>query len=55
MATTISFCIGLALGLFCGASLGYSLRKEFEDDEQLGEFEDVSGKDSASDSEPGAS
>lgn len=35
MGTTISFCIGLALGLFCGASLGFSLRKEYMTDEEF--------------------
>ena len=46
MGTTVAFCIGLALGLFCGASLGYSLRKEFENDDEFGEFEKFSGMDS---------
>ena len=54
MGTTISFCIGLALGLFCGASLGYSLRKEFEDDDEFGEFTDVSGAGSSSSGDSGA-
>lgn len=53
MGTTISFCIGLALGLFCGASLGYSLRKEFDYDDEFGDFEKLPGADSSSNSEAG--
>lgn len=53
MGTTVAFCIGLSLGLFCGASLGYSLRKEYEADEDLGKFEDISREDSTGDGETG--